>query len=149
MLRTVPPVVFNHATVEGVAVDVVATVRDAAARLHAVGNGAVEQVTAVAATELGGCGSTVNTVSLGVADPDLLYAGNAPEAVPTVPQRGAVRCGMCPGALGARSAGSWRGWEWGRRALSRPPGARPRRRSAARARPPRSRRRSPPATAAA
>ncbi|MDG4797810.1 SDR family oxidoreductase [Micromonospora sp. WMMD1082] len=49
--------------------------------LYCASKAALEQVTAVAARELGGRGITVNTVSPGATDTDLLRAGNPPEAL--------------------------------------------------------------------
>ncbi|MEU4117588.1 glucose 1-dehydrogenase [Kitasatospora sp. NPDC028055] len=51
---------------------------------YAASKGAVEQLTAVAAAELGPRGITVNTVSPGATDTDLLRATNPPEALDRV-----------------------------------------------------------------
>ncbi|MFE3503843.1 glucose 1-dehydrogenase [Kitasatospora sp. NPDC059160] len=51
---------------------------------YAASKGAVEQLTAVAAAELGPRGITVNTVSPGATDTDLLRAANPPEALDRV-----------------------------------------------------------------
>lgn len=51
---------------------------------YAASKGALEQLTAVAAVELGGRGITVNTVSPGATDTDLLRATNRPEALTAV-----------------------------------------------------------------
>ncbi|MEV1006984.1 glucose 1-dehydrogenase [Streptomyces sp. NPDC049881] len=53
--------------------------------LYVTGKGALEHLTAVAALELGGRGITVNTVSPGATDTDMLRAANAPEALERVP----------------------------------------------------------------
>jgi 3-oxoacyl-[acyl-carrier protein] reductase len=52
--------------------------------LYAASKGAVEQFTAVAARELGSRGITVNTVSPGATDTDLLRSTNPEEALRTV-----------------------------------------------------------------
>jgi 3-oxoacyl-[acyl-carrier protein] reductase len=58
------------------------TVRPApGASLYAGSKGAVEQFSAVAAKELGGRGITVNTVSPGATDTELLRSANPPEAL--------------------------------------------------------------------
>ncbi|WP_214325532.1 SDR family oxidoreductase [Nonomuraea sediminis] len=49
--------------------------------LYAGSKGAIEQFTKVAARELGGRGITVNTVSPGATDTDLLRSSNPPEAL--------------------------------------------------------------------
>lgn len=51
---------------------------------YAGSKGAVEQFTAVAARELGGRGITVNTVSPGATDTDLLRSSNTPEGLERV-----------------------------------------------------------------
>ncbi|MFB7620827.1 SDR family oxidoreductase [Kitasatospora sp. NPDC056181] len=51
---------------------------------YVAGKGAVEQLTAVAAQELGPRGITVNTVSPGATDTDLLRGTNPPEALEAV-----------------------------------------------------------------
>ncbi|MDH2428651.1 SDR family oxidoreductase [Sphaerisporangium sp. TRM90804] len=51
---------------------------------YAASKGAIEQLTAVAAQELGERGITVNTVSPGATDTDLLRGTNPPEALETV-----------------------------------------------------------------
>ncbi|MET9494413.1 SDR family oxidoreductase [Streptomyces sp. NPDC006552] len=51
---------------------------------YAASKGAIEQLTAVAARELGARGITVNTVSPGATDTDLLHATNPPQALETV-----------------------------------------------------------------
>jgi 3-oxoacyl-[acyl-carrier protein] reductase len=48
--------------------------------LYAASKGAVEQLTVVAAHELGGRGITVNTVSPGATETDMLHANNSAEA---------------------------------------------------------------------
>ncbi|MEV5986481.1 glucose 1-dehydrogenase [Streptomyces sp. NPDC052051] len=53
---------------------------------YAAGKGALEQLTAVAAQELGPRGITVNTVSPGATDTDMLHGANPPEALQTVAQ---------------------------------------------------------------
>ncbi|MEU6284267.1 glucose 1-dehydrogenase [Streptomyces sp. NPDC047028] len=61
---------------------------------YAASKGAVEQLTAVAARELGPRGITVNTVSPGATDTEMLHAANPPQAIQTV-------AGMTPlGRLG-------------------------------------------------
>jgi 3-oxoacyl-[acyl-carrier protein] reductase len=50
--------------------------------LYAASKGAIEQLTAVAATELGGRGITVNTVSPGFTDTDMLRRSAGEEALP-------------------------------------------------------------------
>ncbi|MEU8240308.1 SDR family oxidoreductase [Actinoplanes missouriensis] len=54
----------------------------AGAALYCAGKAALEQFTAVAARELGPRGITVNTVSPGATDTDMLRADNPPEALP-------------------------------------------------------------------
>jgi 3-oxoacyl-[acyl-carrier protein] reductase len=49
--------------------------------LYGASKAALEQLTAVAARELGGRGITVNAVSPGATDTDLLHATNPPEAI--------------------------------------------------------------------
>jgi 3-oxoacyl-[acyl-carrier protein] reductase len=49
--------------------------------LYCASKGALEQITAVAARELGGRGITVNTVSAGATDTDMLRAANPPESL--------------------------------------------------------------------
>lgn len=49
--------------------------------LYCASKAALEQVTAVAARELGSRGITVNTVSSGATDIDMLRATNPPEAL--------------------------------------------------------------------
>ncbi|MFF8917589.1 SDR family oxidoreductase [Streptomyces sp. NPDC015032] len=51
---------------------------------YAAGKGAVEQLTAIAARELGARGITVNTVSPGATDTELLRGANPPEALDAV-----------------------------------------------------------------
>ncbi|MEU9759230.1 glucose 1-dehydrogenase [Streptomyces sp. NPDC047987] len=51
---------------------------------YAASKGAVEQLTAVAAHELGARGITVNTVSPGATDTEMLRAANQPQALETV-----------------------------------------------------------------
>jgi len=61
---------------------------------YAASKGAVEQLTAVAARELGPRGITVNTVSPGATDTEMLHAANPPHAIQAV-------AGMTPlGRLG-------------------------------------------------
>jgi NAD(P)-dependent dehydrogenase (short-subunit alcohol dehydrogenase family) len=50
--------------------------------LYCAGTAALEQVTKVAARELGPRGITVNTVSPGATDTDMLHAANTPKASP-------------------------------------------------------------------
>jgi len=52
--------------------------------LYAASKGAVEQLTVIAAHELGGRGITVNTVSPGATDTDLLRGVNSPEDIEMV-----------------------------------------------------------------
>ena len=54
--------------------------------LYCASKAALEQFTAVAARELGGRGITVNTVSPGATDTDLLRATNPPEALAQTPE---------------------------------------------------------------
>lgn len=64
---------------------------------YAASKGAIEQLTAVAARELGPRGITVNTVSPGATDTDLLHGANPPQALQAV-------IGMTPlGRLGQPS----------------------------------------------
>ncbi|WP_179879164.1 MULTISPECIES: SDR family oxidoreductase [unclassified Streptomyces] len=64
---------------------------------YAASKGAIEQLTAVAARELGPRGITVNTVSPGATDTDMLRGANPPEALQAV-------AGMTPlGRLGEAS----------------------------------------------
>ena len=53
--------------------------------LYCASKAALEQITAVAARELGHRGITVNTVSPGATDTDLLRSANPPEALARVP----------------------------------------------------------------
>ncbi|MYW05934.1 glucose 1-dehydrogenase [Streptomyces sp. SID3343] len=64
------------------------TIRPAATiAAYAASKGALEQLTAVAAHELGARGITVNTVSPGATDTDLLRSANPAEALAAVPAR--------------------------------------------------------------
>ncbi|CAG6398986.1 glucose 1-dehydrogenase [Streptomyces cocklensis] len=51
---------------------------------YAASKGALEQLTAIAARELGPRGITVNTVSPGATDTDMLHAANPPQALQSV-----------------------------------------------------------------
>ncbi|MFE3196917.1 SDR family NAD(P)-dependent oxidoreductase [Embleya sp. NPDC059237] len=58
---------------------------------YAASKGALEQLTKVAAHELGPRGITVNTVAPGATDTDLLNAANSPEALAAVPAQTPLR----------------------------------------------------------